>query len=285
MLNEVSLLTLKDHMKWFVIIAKVKVIWQETVPTSESWFTPDDGYDSQDKVESMHSDESTTIYPDVGELLIIQRVLSAQQTTEEPEQRDNLFHSRCTIKDKVCHLIVDSGSCTNIASITLDEQLELNTTDHPRPYKLKWLNNKEEIKVSKQVEVQFSIGKYQDQVLCDVAPMQAGHILLGRPWQYDCEVSHNGRTNQYSFCLNNRNFTLAPLDQKVVRAMHIKAKVCANTRVNFYVDKYFYSSQKTDIMHLSSPKDSFFRFWNKKQNTTCRIIHEKPRPYSGATCS
>jgi len=129
----------------------------------------------------MHSDESTTIYPDVGELLIIQRVLSAQQTTEEPEQRDNLFHSRCTIKDKVCHLIVDSGSCTNIASITLDEQLELNTTDHPRPYKLKWLNNKEEIKVSKQVEVQFSIGKYQDQVLCDVAPMQAGHILLGRP--------------------------------------------------------------------------------------------------------
>ena len=205
----------------------------------------------------MVSDESTTIYPDVGELLVIQRVLSAQQPTEEPKQRDNLIHSRCTIKDKVCHLIVDSGACTNIASITLVEQLGLNTTDHPRPYKLKWLNDKEEIKLSKQVEVLFSIGKYQDQILCDVATMQVGHILVGRPWQYDREVSHNGRTNQYSFCLNNRNFTLAPLDQKDVRAMQIKPKVWANTRVSFYVDKSFYSSQKTDIMHLSSPKDSF----------------------------
>ena len=129
----------------------------------------------------MVSDESTTIYPDVGELLVIQRVLSAQQPTEEPKQRDNLIHSRCTIKDKVCHLIVDSGACTNIASITLVEQLGLNTTDHPRPYKLKWLNDKEEIKLSKQVEVLFSIGKYQDQILCDVATMQVGHILVGRP--------------------------------------------------------------------------------------------------------
>jgi len=78
-------------------------------------------------------------------------------------------------------LIVDSGACTNIASITLVEQLGLNTTDHPRPYKLKWLNDKEEIKLSKQVEVLFSIGKYQDQILCDVATMQVGHILVGRP--------------------------------------------------------------------------------------------------------
>ena len=39
--------------------------------------------------------------------------------------------------------------------------------------------------VTKQVVVPFSIGKYVDQVLCDVVPMQASHILLERPWQYD----------------------------------------------------------------------------------------------------
>jgi hypothetical protein len=42
-----------------------------------------------------------------------------------------------------------------------------------------------EVKVTKQVVVSFSIGKYVDEVLCDVIPMQASHILLGRPWQYD----------------------------------------------------------------------------------------------------
>lgn len=98
--------------------------------------------------------------------------------------------------------------------------------------------------MSKQVEGPFSIGQYQDQVLCDVVPMQVGHILLGRPWQYDREVFHNGRTNQYSFCLNNRKFTLAPLDQKEVRAMQARTKVSATTRVSFHVDKSSYLCQK-----------------------------------------
>uniref|UniRef100_A0A2N9EMV0 Reverse transcriptase domain-containing protein n=1 Tax=Fagus sylvatica TaxID=28930 RepID=A0A2N9EMV0_FAGSY len=37
--------------------------------------------------------------------------------------------------------------------------------------------------------------KYKDEVLCDVAPMHAGHILLGRPWQFDRKVTHDGLKN------------------------------------------------------------------------------------------
>uniref|UniRef100_A0A2N9J2M7 Reverse transcriptase RNase H-like domain-containing protein n=1 Tax=Fagus sylvatica TaxID=28930 RepID=A0A2N9J2M7_FAGSY len=37
--------------------------------------------------------------------------------------------------------------------------------------------------------------KYLDEVLCDVVPMHAGHILLGRPWQYDRRVTHDGFKN------------------------------------------------------------------------------------------
>jgi len=35
------------------------------------------------------------------------------------------------------------------------------------------------VKVTKQVVVLFSIGKYIDKVLCDVVQMQESHILLG----------------------------------------------------------------------------------------------------------
>lgn len=118
--------------------------------------TPDE-YDSQDEAEPMQTD-GETIYPDERDMLMLQRVLSAQQEPDEPEQRDNLFHSRCTIKDKVCHLIVDSGSCTNIASVTLIQKLGFNTTTHPKPYKLKWLNDKEEIKVSNKWKGHFRLG-------------------------------------------------------------------------------------------------------------------------------
>jgi hypothetical protein len=44
--------------------------------------------------------------------------------------------------------------------------------------KLQWLNDSGEVKMTKQVVVPFSIGKYVDEVLCDVVPMQASHILL-----------------------------------------------------------------------------------------------------------
>ena len=35
--------------------------------------------------------------------------------------------------------------------------------------------------VNKQVLITFSIGKYKDEVLCDVVLMEATHVLLRRP--------------------------------------------------------------------------------------------------------
>uniref|UniRef100_A0A7N2M5G4 Reverse transcriptase n=1 Tax=Quercus lobata TaxID=97700 RepID=A0A7N2M5G4_QUELO len=96
------------------------------------------------------------------------------------------------------------------------EKLGLPMVKHPRPYKLQWLNDSGEIKVNKQVLVAFRIGKYEDEVLCDVVPMQAGHLLLGRPWQFDRQVKHDGFTNKYSFVLNQRLITLVPLTPQQV---------------------------------------------------------------------
>jgi hypothetical protein len=52
---------------------------------------------------------------DEGEFVncIIQRVLFALKL-EEPTQRHNIFKTRCTINQKVCNLIINSGSCENI---------------------------------------------------------------------------------------------------------------------------------------------------------------------------
>jgi len=58
----------------------------------------------------------------------------------------------------------------------------LETKLHPRPFKLQWLSEEGEMIVSKQVEVSLSIRQYNDTILCDVVPMEATHIILGRPW-------------------------------------------------------------------------------------------------------
>ena len=117
-----------------------------------------------------------------GESFVTRRALSTQVKEDDMEQqRENIFHIRCHINNKVCSMIIDGGSCTNVASITLVEKLNLPTLKHPRPYKLQWLNDCEEVKVNGQVLVSFSIGRYKDKVLCDVVLMHACHILLGRP--------------------------------------------------------------------------------------------------------
>ncbi|XP_058006770.1 uncharacterized protein LOC131182138 [Hevea brasiliensis] len=149
----------------------------------------DDDVDDDDASESMPPlEEASDVEHAVGgNILVVRRALSAQAKEEEGDalQRENIFHTRCLVNGKTCSMIVDSGSCVNVASTLMVAKLGMRTIKHPRPYKLQWLNDCGEIKVNKQVMLAFSIGRYKDEVLCDVVPMHAGHILLGRPWQYD----------------------------------------------------------------------------------------------------
>ena len=71
-----------------------------------------------------------------------------------------------------------------MASTTLVEKLGLLLLKHPRLYKLQWMNKCGEVKVNKQVLVNFAIGRYCDEVLCHVVPMHAGHIC----WKGDVYI-------------------------------------------------------------------------------------------------
>ncbi|KAL5540966.1 hypothetical protein UlMin_044258 [Ulmus minor] len=87
----------------------------------------------------------------VGDLLVARRVLNVQVKEEESNQRENLFHTRCFVNNKVCSVIIDGGSCKNVVNTYLVEKLALTTLKHPHPYRLQWLNDCGEIKVTRQV--------------------------------------------------------------------------------------------------------------------------------------
>ena len=102
--------------------------------------------------------------------MVARRALSVQSKEDDEMQRDNIFHTRCHAQNKVCCVIIDGGSCTNVASTTMVEKLEMQTI-----------------------------------------PMQAEHLLLGRPCQFDQNVKHDDFTNKYLFVHNQRTVTLVPL--------------------------------------------------------------------------
>ncbi|XP_033139394.1 uncharacterized protein LOC117131469 [Brassica rapa] len=174
-------------------------------------------FESEDEkleTDQEHSEEEYEEEPVRGRLLVARRTLSLQNKTEELEQRENLFYSRCMVQGKICSLIIDGGSCVNVASETMVKKLGLKTQKHPKPYRLQWLNEEGEMRVSTQVSIPLSIGRYEDEILCDVIPMEASHILLGRPWQFDRRVTHDGFTNKHSFEFNGKKTILVPLTPK-----------------------------------------------------------------------
>jgi hypothetical protein len=62
-------------------------------------------------------------------------LLKLEKEMENPIQRNNFFRTACKTKDRVCKLIVDSGSTDNIVSTEMVEKMELETVAHPSPYK------------------------------------------------------------------------------------------------------------------------------------------------------
>ncbi|RDY12027.1 hypothetical protein CR513_03225, partial [Mucuna pruriens] len=123
-----------------------------------------------------------------GDILVLR--LCAKSMPSDMWQCEHNFHTRCHINYKVCSMIIDRGSCTNVATIIV-EKINLQIAKHTRPYKLQWRSNIGEVKVDKQVAVPFAIENYKDEVLCDLVHMEAGHIPLSRPWQLDRKMTHN----------------------------------------------------------------------------------------------
>ncbi|KAL4376552.1 hypothetical protein GQ457_02G026320 [Hibiscus cannabinus] len=140
------------------------------------------------QVEDDEDDDELQTFS-TGDALIVKRSLTTQPVQNE-QQRENIFHTRCLVNDKVCVVIIDSGSCTNVASSVMVEKLGMRTTKHPNPYRLQWLNDGGEVRVTKQVVVPFTIGT----------------------------------TNRYSFMHAGKKITLAPLTPSQVQEDQIRLR-------------------------------------------------------------
>ena len=74
---------------------------------------------------------------DDGPLFMVRRVCFTLRKAEDgDEQCHNLFHSRCTIRGKICQLVINLGSCENVLAEEVVKKLALETEQHSNPYHL-----------------------------------------------------------------------------------------------------------------------------------------------------
>lgn len=178
-------------------------------------------YETEDEEEPNHEflgdevdDPDGPLYAEATHLpsiVCMPKVLSVVPSAAE-EQRCNLFQTKAIVgHGKACKVIIDGGSCHNLASKELCTKLNLKYLPHPNPYYIQWLSDHGELKISHMVRVNFQIGPYQDTVECDVVPMTVCHLLLGRPWQLNHAVIHDGRANTYKLKWRAKEIVLRPM--------------------------------------------------------------------------
>lgn len=62
------------------------------------------------------------------------------------ERRENLFRTKCRVKDKTCNMIIDIYSYATIALSDMVGKLQLPTGEYACPYRIKWLSDATVIK-------------------------------------------------------------------------------------------------------------------------------------------
>ena len=122
-----------------------------------------------------------------------------------------MFRTRWKCEDKCCDLIIDGGSIENLVSEMMVTKLKLKRQKHPRPYRIAWVQDNHKVMVNEQCSMKFKIRSYQDEVLCDIIPMDICHMLLDRPWQFDKHATHDGRENTYTLTKDGVKHKLKPL--------------------------------------------------------------------------
>ncbi|KAL4271125.1 hypothetical protein GQ457_13G016240 [Hibiscus cannabinus] len=130
-------------------------------PNRNAMFIRENGeieYDHEEEEETeVPIDEEEMEFAVDGEALVVKRSLSTQ-VMESEQQRENIFHMRCHVNGKVCFVIIDGGSCTNVARNLMIEKLGLPTTKHPQPYKLNGLMMEKKLRLLSKHVSHFPLG-------------------------------------------------------------------------------------------------------------------------------
>lgn len=158
-------------------------------------------------------------------MCVLRLVLTTREVKDTKNWRCNsLFQTKVKCNNQLCSFVIDGGSCTNVVSEEACKKLGLKNEAYLSPYKVAWVNNAN-LQIQERYFVTYSLGRFTDQVMCDVLPLKMCHILHGHPWLYDKKTKYCGFKNTYSFQQGKKKITMIPCQD--VLKVKLKKTVCS----------------------------------------------------------
>ena len=124
-----------------------------------------------------------------------------------------IFHTYIKCGDKIRKIIIDNRSCINAISLNIVPCLSLKPVSYLKPYNVSWVNNYS-LAVNNKCLFPIKFLDHHDEIWCDVIPINVGHVILGRPWMYDLDVTISGQSNWCSFAFKGRKIKLIGLSPR-----------------------------------------------------------------------
>jgi hypothetical protein len=103
-----------------------------------------------------------------------------KEEPEDPEEVEHLFHSNMWVKGFPLLFLIDSRSQKKLILVEVVKRLGLPTKTHPQPYTIRWLHEGRYLYVIQQCHLPYNMKPFMDEVLCDIAPLDVSHVLLGQ---------------------------------------------------------------------------------------------------------
>jgi len=160
-------------------------------------------------VDEYEREEESTESDQLG----VVRCILSQSRVQEDWHRTNILQTFLKLEDKVCKIIIDSGSCVNAIFASTVKMLGLTPVPHPNPYKVSWVDSTS-IPIQSRCQVQIQMQSYQEKIWCDVLPMGVSSIILGRPWLYDHDATLLEKFNTCVFSFNGKKITIHSVPPK-----------------------------------------------------------------------
>jgi len=115
---------------------------------------------------------------------------------------------------------------------TVITKLGLKVVPHPHPYRVAWINSSA-LEVKQRCLVLIDFGLYKDKIWCNIVTINVGHVILGRPWLDDRDVTIYDRSNMCYFEHEGKKIKLLPREPK---AEPSESKPAAVKKTNSQLD-------------------------------------------------